>query len=47
MSPGDERPARGERERLAREALLPLDPGERPRPLIVAIVVCARARAPL
>ena len=40
MNPG-ERPARGERERLAREALRPLEPGERPRSLMIAIGVCA------
>jgi hypothetical protein len=32
---------RGEREQLAREGLRPLGPGERPRPLLVAIVACA------
>jgi hypothetical protein len=32
---------RGERERLAREALRPLAPGERPASLRVAIAVCA------
>ena len=36
-----ESPERGERDRLAREALRPLAAGERPRALLVAIVVCA------
>jgi hypothetical protein len=35
-----ERPPRGEREELARAALRPLDEGERPPALIVAMVVC-------
>jgi len=34
------RPPRGEREELARAALRPLEEGERPPALIVAIVVC-------
>jgi hypothetical protein len=37
----EERPARGEREQLAREALRPLAPQERPAALLVAIAVCA------
>ncbi len=35
-----ERPPRGERDQLARAALRPLGPGERPPALIVAIAVC-------
>jgi hypothetical protein len=35
-----ERPPRGQREQLARAALRPLAPGERPPALVVAIVVC-------
>jgi hypothetical protein len=35
-----ERPPRGEREQLARAALRPLGPDERPPALIAAIVVC-------
>ncbi len=37
---GSARAPRSERERLAREALRPLEPGERPPALLVAIGVC-------
>jgi hypothetical protein len=39
-APG-ERPPRGAREELAREALRPLGPDERPLPLLIAVGVCA------
>lgn len=38
--PPSQRTPRGRREELARAALTPLAPGERPRALIVACVVC-------